>query len=478
MDDAQVDLVVVGTGFASTFFLKSWLERAAPDARVVVLERGEVNPASAGRTYQQNANVSVADTQDDPYIVNLNPDKVWVQRIGFGGGTCWTGNTPRMHPTDFRTRSLYGVGEDWPISYEELEPYYVQVEEVMGIAGGDSTQYPRSKPYPLPPHRLNAFDRELARKYEGQYMAMPCARASSPAARRAVCCANGVCDACPVAAKFQVDFHMRDVYADSRVQLVTGANVTHVVIEAQTVRQVSFVREGREQAVRCDLAAVGANGIMSPFILLNSGLADAFLGKYLNEQVAVEVDVFLDGVQNYDGSTIVTGLGLMGIDGPARRERPGYILENWNLPWLRREHGRWRERGFFRLVFEEIPQEFNQVTASADDPGRPQVHYQSHSAYAGRALEQAEGILEDLLDGLPVERFFIRDWTNLGREGHIQGTARMGIDPATSVVDARLVHHKVRNLLVLGSSAFPTCPAANPTLTLSALACMAADRLF
>lgn len=477
MEDSQYDLAVVGTGFAATFFLKTWLRHAPATARAVVLERGGVNAASAGRTYQDEANVAVHDTKTDEYITNLNPAKVWVQRIGFGGGTCWTGNTPRMHPTDFRTRTLYGVGEDWPISYEQLEPYYAEVEQIMGIAGEPHAAFPRSLPYPLPPHRLNALDRELARKYPGQYTAMPCARASRLGAGRAVCCANGVCDACPVAAKFQVDFHMRDVYADERVELITDANVTHLDVEAGTVRRVSFIHEARERSIRCDLAAIGANGIMSPFILLTSGLGGPLVGKYLNEQVAVDVDVFLDGVQNYDGSTIVTGLGLMGLDGPFRGERPGYILENWNLPWLRAEQGRWREKGFLRLVFEELPQLSNEVTLSAADPLRPQVNYRDHSDYAKRALADADHIIMDLLDGLPVESYSIRQRNNLGREGHVQGTTRMGSDPATSVVDAGLVHHEVRNLLVLGSGTFPTCPAANPTLSLSALACRAADKL-
>lgn len=473
MPDIQYDLALVGTGFASTFFLQTYLRAAPEDARVVVLERGGINNSLPGKAYLQNQGIPFEDIH-----VNKNPSKAWLQRIGFGGGTCWTGNTPRMHPSDFRTKSVHGVGEDWPITYDDLEPYYVIVEEVMGISGEANGQYPRSKPYPLPPHRLNALDREFARRYPDLYMAMPSARASSPGAGRAVCCANGVCAACPVAAKFQVDFHLRSVYEDSRVELVLGANVTHLDIAAGTVKGVTYIKAGTEQSIRCDIAAVGAHGIMTPFILLKSGLRDPALGKYLNEQVSVSVDVLLDGVQNYDGSSIITGLGLMGIDGRFRGNRPGFILENWNLPWLRAEPERWRERGFFKLVFEDLPQERNHVTVSREDPGKPEVHYFDNSDYTKRALHDADRIVSDLLNGMPIESFNIEKRESLGGEAHIQGTSRMGTDPATSVVDTKLVHHKVRNLLALGSCVFPTCPAANPTLTLSALACMAADRLF
>ena len=74
--------------------------------------------------------------------------------------------------------------------------------------------------------------------------------------------------------------------------------------------------------------------------------------------------------------------------------------------------------------------------------------------------------------------FEIEPLEHLGGAAHIQGTTRMGQDPADSVVDRDLRHHAIRNLVVLGSGTFPTCPAANPTLTLSALAMRAAERLF
>jgi choline dehydrogenase-like flavoprotein len=77
---------------------------------------------------------------------------------------------------------------------------------------------------------------------------------------------------------------------------------------------------------------------------------------------------------------------------------------------------------------------------------------------------------------LPVEEIRISDKVNI-TDGHIMGTALMGDDPETSVVDRYLKHHRVRNLLILGSGSFPTCSPANPALTVSALSLWAADHL-
>lgn len=473
MTDRQFDLAVIGTGFASTFFLQAYLNSAPESARVVVLERGNINNNTPGDAYSKHQGIDFADT-----VINGNPLKGWIQRIGFGGGTCWTGNTPRMHPNDFKTQTLYARGEDWPISYDELEPFYIAAEQLMSISGSSTRVYPRSKPYPLPAHRFNALDRAFAEKYPELYIPMPSARPSAPGAGRAICCANGICSTCPIAAKFQIDFHMKSIYSDKRVTLITEANVTHLDIQTETVKGVYYTKDGQEQSIKCDLAAVGAHGIMTPFILLKSGLTDPALGKYLNEQVSFGVDVLLDGLPNYDGSQIMTGLGLMGLDGDFRRDQPGYLLENWNVPWLRAEENRWTERGYFKIVFEEVPQQRNSVTIAKQDPSKPYVNYQDDSAYGKTGLANADKIVQDLLSGLPVEDYSIQAKMDLGGEAHIQGTTRMGKDPNTSVVDANLVHHRVRNLLALGSGVFTTCPAANPTLTLSALSLMAAHHLF
>jgi choline dehydrogenase-like flavoprotein len=475
MTENSYSAVIVGTGFASTFFLREYLKHAPASERILVLERGRrLDPAERlQRRIVRDEHVRFEDV-----IINRTPLKPWLQGITFGGGNCWFGNTPRMHPNDFRTRSLYGVGEDWPLTYDDLEPYYAEVEDAMGVAGASGGPYPRSKPYSFPPHHFNAFDELLAKKYPGLHIPFPSARSSSMDTGRPVCCGSGVCELCPVSAKYQNDLHMAHIYGDPRVTLLLEAEAERVDIQAGRAAGVQYRHAGREIRAKTDLAVVGAHAIMTPFILLRSGLQDRALGRYLNEQLGRGVQINLDGVDNYGGGQSVTGLGVMFLDGVFRKEKPGCLLESWNVPWLRAERGKWRQRAYITLVFEDIPSFDNYVAVSREDPSKPEVVYAKHSDYMTMGLESAGRLAEELLNGLPVESYALRPTEGLGGSAHIQGTVRMGDDPGNSVVDRDLRHHSVRNLIALGSSAFPTCPAANPTLTLSALAVRSARRLF
>jgi choline dehydrogenase-like flavoprotein len=478
MNQKRFSAIVVGTGFASTFFLLEYLKHAPKNERILVLERGRRLDYEKKLQLRSNSDISFNDN-----FINRTPQKGWVQNIAFGGGACWTGNAPRMHPNDFRTHSLYGRGVDWPLGYQDIEPYYVRVEDAMGIAGASVGPYPRSKPYSYPPHSLNAFDELLAKKYPGLHIPFPSARSSSVATGRPVCCGNGVSSLCPITSKFQIDLHMAQVYEDPRITLLLEAEVERVDIQAGQVAGVQYRRDGREQQARTDLVVVGAHAIMTPFILLRSGINDRVLGRYLNEQISRDVQIDLDGVDNFGGGQSVTGLGLMFLDGAFRKDRAGCLVESWNMPWLRAERGRWRQRAVLKFVFEDIPSFDNYVGVAKEDPAKPEVYYPKYSTYLQAGLGSINSLIEELVHALPIESYYILPVDDLGRpdlggSAHIQGTTRMGVDPADSVVDRDLRHHSIRNLVVLGSGTFPTCPAANPTLTLSALAMRAAERLF
>jgi choline dehydrogenase-like flavoprotein len=128
-----------------------------------------------------------------------------------------------------------------------------------------------------------------------------------------------------------------------------------------------------------------------------------------------------------------------------------------------------------RFLFDDLPREDNAVTVSAKNPRMAEVRFNDYSDYAKRAADRVPQMIDKLAEALPIERIVK---TSLGTTAaHIQGTVVMGDDPATSVVDRHLIHHQVRNLLVLGASAFPTASPAYPTLTVSALSLWAADHL-
>jgi choline dehydrogenase-like flavoprotein len=472
--DESYDLILVGTGFASSFFLYEYLKHAPETARVLVLEKGRKLPYAWKRENGRNS-----DIRFDSLIENATPAKRWIQNIAFGGGACWTGNTPRLLPSDFEMKSRLGIGEDWPIGYDDLEPCYQEVEAVMGIAGEEGGPYPRSAPYPCPAHPMNAFDRLLLDKYPGQWIPMPSARSSSSARTgRPRCCTDGICSLCPVTAKFQIDLHFSQVFDDSRVTLRTEASAEHIDISGDLATGVFYEHAGAERRARGEIVAVGAHAILTPFLLLRSGLEDEALGAYLNEQVSVDIQVDLSDVENFDGGQAVTGWGTMLLEHARRAEFAGCAVEGWNVPWLRAERGRWRQRGLLKLVFEDLPSRESRVTVSADDPSKPRVRYAGYSPWLETAFERLDETVAGLLSGLPVEDYLIRRPEDLGGAAHIQGTTRMGTDPNTSVVDPDLRHHRVRNLLALGAGAFPSCPAGNPTLTLSALSIRAGRQLF
>jgi choline dehydrogenase-like flavoprotein len=473
MNETHYNLVIVGTGFASTFFLKEFLHHADKNAKILVLEKGQDLSYDWKLSNKTNSNIHF-----DSLIHNSTPQKPWVQNIAFGGGACWTGNTPRMHPSDFKTKTLHDIGEDWPFDYDSIENYYSEVESIMQISGGNSKQYPRKQPYPLKAHKLNTFDKLLSEKHQEQehFFPMPSARASEPNNSRPVCCNNGVCSICPIGAKFQIDLHMRDIYKDPRVILISSATVTECNIEAAKAKGVLYEKNNVVHYVNADIVAIGAHAIMTPHILLRSGLTDFALGKYLNEQISVNVRVNLSGIDSYDGSQRVSGLGTMFLNEESRSHTAGCSVESYNVPWLRAEFGKWRQVAFLKFVFEDIPSENNTVSLSADY--KPSIHYRKHSTYMTKGIKSISSRVEQLLNGLPVEQYTILDNADLGGSAHIQGTTRMGNSPNNSVVDSNLIHHNIRNLAILGAGAFPTCPTANPTLTLAALSIRSARSLF
>jgi choline dehydrogenase-like flavoprotein len=152
------------------------------------------------------------------------------------------------------------------------------------------------------------------------------------------------------------------------------------------------------------------------------------------------------------------------------------LLETWNVGMLRTEFGKWRQVLPLRLVFDVLPDPDNRVRLNPADPARPEVHYKGHSDYTQKAIDRAEADLARVLAPLPVEGIKL-DRKLVATEAHVIGTTVMGNDPVTSIVDQDAVHHRLRNLLVLGSSTFPTGGPANPTLTIAAQAMRAADRV-
>ncbi|GGK56581.1 GMC oxidoreductase [Rufibacter glacialis] len=478
MKQASYDLVVVGTGFASTFFLHQYLKKASPKAKVLVLEKGHLFPHAERVKEKRGEATPYAsfNPDSDSTFDNHNKKKGWVFTQGFGGSSnCWYGCTPRFMPSDFKMNTLYGIGKDWPIAYDDLDPYYTQVEELMSISGPAQTPFPKKSPYPLPPHSFSTVDRILHQEYGNLYVPQPTARASVATKGRGACCASTVCHVCPVNAKFTIENSAMGVYEDPRVELLYGAQVYSLDLEQNVARRVNYLKDEREFHVAAEVIALGTNALFNANLLLNSGDTNPFTGQGIGEQIGLLATVYLENLENTGGSTWVNANGYMLYDGQHRRDVAACLMESNNAPYFRLEQGKWRHIAQFRMVFEDLPEAHNYVSTT-QDPLRPAIHFKGPSAYAWRGIEHMKAKVPGILSCLPVER--IEYAAPFESEAHILGSTRMSRSPAEGVVDQHLRHHQYRNLFVLGSGSFTTYTPANPTLTLSALSLYAADKTF
>jgi choline dehydrogenase-like flavoprotein len=464
------DVVVIGSGFGSAFFLHGFAKLRK--ARILILEWGQHNSHEWQLDHGANSDVKDEETY------RSNSEKPWNYTIGLGGGTnCWFAQTPRFHPSDFKLKSLYGVGHDWPIVYDELEPFYCEAEAVMSISGDPEMAQimPRSVPFPQPPHRMSTPDRMMKAAQPDRHFVMPTARARVATEQRSSCCASLRCWLCPVDAKFTANNGLMHVFENPDVSVCLGSEVRRLDHVNGSVRSVTFLRDGKEQVATGDLFVLGANGIQSAAIMLRSGLGGEFVGRGLHESYGRNFEVYLDGVDNFDGSTITTGLNFGLYDGAHRSQHAAALVyfENRWQHGLRPEKGRLRQTLPLVVVTEDLLEPGNFV--SLDENENAYVNYQAPADYAVRGMARAKEKLPDLLGPLPVEK--IIDHGLRPTESHVQGTLRMGKDSADSVVDSGMIHHKLRNLVVVGTSTYPSCSCANPSLTAAALSLRAASRI-
>ncbi|WEK21220.1 MAG: GMC oxidoreductase [Candidatus Pedobacter colombiensis] len=474
------DLVVVGTGFASSFFLKKYLSKpGSKNKKILVLEKGYFYPY-AERLKVEKGLPSKYQKYASPWqdnIVNLNEKKVWQFTTAYGGSSnCWWGCTPRFMPNDFKLKSLYGIAQDWPVSYDELDLYYYEAEEMMLVSGPENTPFPRKGKYPLPQHAFTLVDKILHKKYGSQYISQPTARASKQTMNRNGCMALSTCHTCPVNAKFTIENGNVGVYDDERVEIKYGCAVYSLEITNDVVQKVLFQNEGKELSVRSDVVVLGANPFFNSNILLNAGDKNPLTGRGIGEQLGMQVQIYLDDIQNVGGSSWVNANGYMFYDGDHRKDFAACLIEVNNAPYyIRLERGKHLNVVNFRLVFEDLPINTNHVAVSSNKL-IPEIHFNDRSDYTIKAIDNIKLKLPDVLSCLPVEKIIYQGTEP--NEGHIIGGTRMSNNKTDGVVDKHMIHHQYRNLFVLGSGAFTTYGPSNPTLTLSALSLFAADKIF
>ncbi len=455
IDDAaarQWDMIIAGSSFSAMFFLRG----LPPGLDVLVIEKGRHIP------HGEQLETGFRNLEDIPQDNSSDHEKDWVFHSLLGGNSnCWWACSPRFHPNDFRMATLYGIGDDWPVTYDDLLPFYEEVEQTMAVNGGGSDAVlPRRGPFPHPAHLPTRSDKKL-RAHSDMWWAQPSARANG--GNRAQCCANGICDRCPIDSKFTI-LNTADQFTYPGAHLLLESEVRATRIEAGRATGVMVQAGGQDREISASAVALGANAVFNAAILMRSGLDHPDLGRGLNEQLARSVVVDGPGL-GYFGGTSITGHGYALYDGAHRTRHSGVLMEVFNAPAaLRTDPGKWTERMRIKLIVEDLPQDENRVVLDDDEP---RILWTGHHPYAWDGLDWG---MREIPNILPDDLTMVAYSPPVTSEKHAMGTHRFGTDPARHITDDLHRVHGVSGLYALGSGAFPTTSPANPSLTISALA--------
>lgn len=428
-----------------------------------------------------------------------------------GSATHWAAITLRMNPQDFRTRSLYGFGEDWPLTYDALEPYYCRAESLLGVSGTDADNpfaAPRSRPYPLPPFELSYDDILFARRLRKHGIRLhttPQARTRTPYDKRPACANYGTCWVCPIGARYSPNHHLLRAKETGLCKVLPNMSVRRIVVDksgkARTiVYQPNDSVSEKEHAAKLIIVAAGA--IESARLLLLSaderhpnGLGNE--GGHVGQHLAFHH--LWQGTIAYKEKLYAGRIGPMTgqchqFRDPPKRGKHGGIKVEFSSHYP----------GYFEPVEQpmtgkEIVESLRQIpyargiilhaesvttlkkyvslSDERDRFGDPLAHVQYQSADFDSATHQfASELFERFARATNGEAgsFTAADQYDSG--AHHMGTCRMGRNAGDSVVDSFGRVHGSPNLFVVGASSFVGCSGAvNPTLTLVALALRTAD---
>ncbi|MDQ3802778.1 MAG: GMC family oxidoreductase [Acidobacteriota bacterium] len=437
---------------------------------------------------------------------------------GVGGSTVhYSMVAMRAHPEDFRRRTLEGEIEgadmrDWPLTFDDLEPYYEEVEEALQIAG--PTFYPwgkRRRRYPQREHELNASAQVLVRgctRLGIPVAPAPIATLSAPHKGRPPCVYRGFCNyGCTTNAKSSilVTYIPRAVRAGAEVRANSmAARIEHD--ERGHVTGVLHFREGGEELFRQSAknVAVAGYAVETPRLLLNSesslfpdGLANSsgLVGKCFMVHSGHQVFAkFHDRIGQYKApppggaltehfnrtmpdEDFVCGYTIE-VVGPHPVDFASRLATARGL-WgaeLRRAMFDYNYYSGAGIVGEILPQRKNVVKlheTETDQYGLPVPHVRfGYHENDRRIIRHATDKMREILEAAGGEDVWSAD-----RTAHLLGTCRMGDDPSDSVVNRDCRAHDVPNLYICDGSVFPTSTAVNPSLTIQAIAARAADRL-
>jgi choline dehydrogenase-like flavoprotein len=425
---------------------------------------------------------------------------------GVGGSTLhYTAYTPRPLPDDLTLKTDFGVGEDWPLTYDDLAPYFEEVEQFIGVSG--PTPYPwgpaRPKGYPMAPLPLNSAAQLMVRGAEKLGIhTSPAANAALSAPYfqegvgwRQACTNRGFCQAgCSNGAKSSMDVTYIPLAVKYGADIRPNSYVTAIERDAQgLVSAVVYTQNDQTHRIACKHLFLCAGAVETPRLLLLNELAltSGQVGRNLMAHTGIQVwGTFPDEVRPTKG---IPG-GLISQDTHRPKDADfigGYLLQSigvmpvtfagqvargrklWGQP-LREYLQKFNHIAGINILGDCLPHADNYLELSDEldnkQVRKPRIHFTAQENEQ-RMTAHAEKTMRDIWAAAGAT-----DIWSFDRYAHVIGTARMGLSGDDAVVDRNGRAFDVPNLYISDNSTFPSALSVNPALTIMALSLRTADK--
>jgi choline dehydrogenase-like flavoprotein len=511
-DIQSADYVVIGSGIIGSLVAR---KLALAGASVIILEAGpRVTRGELVARFRNSPRRSdwmspyppapwaphpVYQPEPNNHLVQAGPYPYPAEYIRQVGGTTWhwAAQAWRNLPNDFKIKSLYGVGVDWPMSYDDLEPYYQEAEEIMGVSGAPNTGSPRNKPFPMEPVAEPFAMRRLRERLASDYEVVTntTARNSRPYDGRTACCGNNSCQPiCPIDAQYTGGIAAAAAET-AGVTLVADANVYQLEHDEKGRIAAALYYDPDKVSHRVTGATfiVAANGIESPRLLLLSG-SDKFpnglanssdmVGRNLMDHPSTSLTFDADEeVWLGRGPQSPSSINIM-RDGAFRADHAPYRLDFTNISRVDGATKSLIAAGVYgselakrlrfsaahemnvKNVLEVLPDPEHRIKLSAEKDAmgipKPEAHY-AIADYTKRGHERSQQDfrrIAELMGGTNLRFSKDGDFAN---NQHICGTLSMGSDPKTSVCDQWGRTHDHENLFLASTGVLPTAATCNST---------------
>ena len=530
----KADVVIIGAGASGATAAKVLCEAGV---KVVALEKGQWRRRETFGG-DELANINRYNLWPDPI---LNP-RTWRETAAsptrveafcpvpqmVGGGTVhWQGWLPRFTPNDFRMRTVAGDLKgaslaDWPITYEELEPYYLKVEWAFGVsgqAGANRFEGPRSGNYPCPPMPISRYAAKFMQGCEAlgwNAFPTPQAALSRPfdGRKATVVSAFAQQHGDPTGTRSSaLNVFVPQALATGNYDLRPESYVRELVLDREGLIKAAIYQNDRGEEIKqeADLFILACGAVETARLMLLSkssrfpnGLANGsdLVGRNVTfHEYSAAVGSYDDPVYAWAGGGYVSASSFQHYEHDPSRGfvSGGHIAVagvgiplpiNWCLPgrptWgaeaKKIDREEFNHSLAVAMVLHDMPQHDNRIELDdqvVDAWGLPVVRVtlrpHKNDFDQGRYLIDRGAEILEASGARSITKVYAERVT--GNCSHQHGTARMGNEPDTSVLDRSCRAHEVENLYVVDGSPFPTATGANPTLTIMANAWRVAEKI-